>query len=530
MRRLPSSPDTLGVVLAGGLATRLGPLGLQLNKALVPAGQQPLLAHQLRLFLHLGVPRVVVMTRTEWKRQLDLVRQRCFTVETLQVDVIDEKRPGGPARALAAVSECFPGYRHLLVFLADTYVAPDDLPAGCEDWIGVAEATTARRWCVSDGGRFADRWAEPGSIVAMGAYGFDREVLGRAAAAAHDDREGLAGMLNRYVEERGLAVVRMPSWRDLGDLDSLASTCGEMLRGRPHNSLTLTASGTVRKQGRGEDFRAEIGFFRRLDRGRASFFPRVARVDRHSYELDYVDLPTLAHLYLYWPALATQWCDVLGTVVDALAARFWPLRRPPSDQVMRARCERLYVGKLRERFAAWDDPVAVHDRLRLNGERLVAGQRLVDALTARLQSLSGTAVPAFLHGDLNFANILYSITSRAFKLLDPRGAWGGVGSAGDLRYDLAKLRYSYHGLFNAICDGLFDLEVDNDRITFALGPKRDCETASCDEVIRRHADVEEIRLIEAALLLAAPPLHSDDREQQLALYVRGVQLANEALS
>jgi len=53
--------DYQGVILAAGQGKRMGPLGEEYPKALLPVGDEPLIGHQLRLFSRLGVQDVYVV-------------------------------------------------------------------------------------------------------------------------------------------------------------------------------------------------------------------------------------------------------------------------------------------------------------------------------------------------------------------------------------------------------------------------------------------------------------------------------------
>ena len=53
--------DYLGVILAAGQGKRMGPLGEQYPKALLPVGDEPLIGHQLRLFARLNVTEVYII-------------------------------------------------------------------------------------------------------------------------------------------------------------------------------------------------------------------------------------------------------------------------------------------------------------------------------------------------------------------------------------------------------------------------------------------------------------------------------------
>ena len=87
------------------------------------------------------------------------------------------------------------------------------------------------------------------------------------------------------------------------------------------------------------------------------------------------------------------------------------------------------------------------------------------------------------HGDLNFTNILYSARTGVFKLLDPRGDPMKI----PLSYELAKLRYSYHGGFAAITHGLYDFYYDGggEPGGVDLWPQRAVESDALDAVLGR---------------------------------------------
>jgi hypothetical protein len=102
---------------------------------------------------------------------------------------------------------------------------------------------------------------------------------------------------------------------------------------------------------------------------------------------------------------------------------------------------------------------------------------------------------------------------------------------GDIRYDLAKLRYSYHGGVDAILHGLFNLQWEEDTVEFFLTPDRHKtdDHDLLDNELSKIADIDEIAVLEALTCLAAPALHQSNEREAVALYIRGVQLANELI-
>ena len=84
-------------------------------------------------------------------------------------------------------------------------------------------------------------------------------------------------------------------------------------------------------------------------------------------------------------------------------------------------------------------------------------------------------VSYFIHGDLNFGNILYNKSKDQFRLIDARVDFGGNVEYGDIYYDLAKL---YAGLiinFNHIKKNQFQYTRTSDsaEISFESWGMRD---------------------------------------------------------
>jgi hypothetical protein len=528
-------PDTLGVILAGGLAARLGPLGLVTNESLVMVGQQPLLITQIRALLTAGVRHIVIFTRFAWTHQLRELTARALSgLQSLRIDIVEDPAPTtGAAIALGRVLSSYPSPGPVIVLFAGSYLSVNSLKVGPGgDWVGVESAPTARNWCKWTGEHYIDGFADPGSEVAIGVFCFSqRELLCKLSAHnAHMGEAGLASLLNHYHASRKLRRVTFPGWRDYSDLSVVAANTHELIRTRPFNSITRASSTMLEKQSEHPEFRAEVRFLRKLNAQRARLFPRYEISGRNSYRLDYLDLPTLAQLYLYWPASPNHWSEILRTIIEVMKHEFWPTRLPGHRHRLVRGGEDMYIGKTYKRLKDWADPLATEDKLSINGVQHVSGEKLLQLLTPRLMQLVQNPIPAFLHGDLNFSNILYSLTTQTFKLLDPRGTWSEYGPVGDLRYDLAKLRYSYSGMLNAICDGLYIMNITGNRVTFDIGVERSAEILACDEVLGESADIRELRLIESVHMLSAPPLYGmpgDDDPR--ALYLRGVELANEVL-
>ena len=249
--------------------------------------------------------------------------------------------------------------------------------------------------------------------------------------------------------------------------------------------------------------------------------------------MEYVDTPTLAEIYLFTPGDQDCWGEIVSGILGVIQAHLWSHADPAETKDLVKRCKSMYIDKPRRRFMRWwgGKLLSRSHYLYVNGRRLVAGPAALDKMQGVMEGIWHNPKPALIHGDLNFSNILYSAHSQTFRLLDPRGSFGGDQGPGDARYDVAKLRHSYAGMFDAAVHGLYRLQqTGSDQFVFHLGPDRSAAKNSIDQCLESFGfAMEEIRAIEASLFLSMLPLHASNPEKQWILYLRGLQLLDELL-
>jgi hypothetical protein len=513
------------VILAGGLGSRLGPVTAQRSKALVTIGQRPHLVHQLLLLRDAGVEQTVVVVSPDTERQVvDTIRRAGFGDDIL---FAVQPVPRGPANALLVGLDALWRLNFVdcgvYVLMSDSFV---DEPLGDEsddperDWIGVWHAPTKRSFCYALDGHFVDGVVDPGVMVTVGVnYLASRGSAHMAAAtvanAGRADTFGEISMsefFNAYQDIRGALTQRtLETWLDTGDVTALAHAHRSRFISRSHHKLVLDSSGIITKYGEGESFERQLNWL--LERrdcmiaGQANLVPRVhdafTSPDRPSwYTMEYVDLPTLSELWLYWPGRPDVWEALLRNVVTQLQANLWTGggEDEPTANVL------WFVDKTRDRLAMRGLP-----------EWHTVAEPLLDLAEHYLRDVYSGLVRG--HGDLNFSNILYSLNTGMIKLIDPRG-----DHLVPFLYELAKLRYSYHGGFAAITHGLASLA--GEQVT--LWPQRDAEVAALDEVLAEWVPLDILTVCEGCLLVAGAPLH-DGVEAEM-LFWRGIELLREVLT
>lgn len=95
-------------------------------------------------------------------------------------------------------------------------------------------------------------------------------------------------------------------------------------------------------------------------------------------------------------------------------------------------------------------------------ERKVRGLPTIISFLEEHKTLQELLLPHHLfliHGDLHLNNILYSLPTHHFILLDPRGRSPGQSVECDIAYDIAKILHDLHGKYSLIHRGCFDLMV-----------------------------------------------------------------------
>lgn len=512
------------IILAGGIGSRLGPVTAQRSKALVTIGQQPHLIHQLQSLRDAGVHSVIIVVSPDTIRQVVDTVHRSGMDRELAVAYPVQRRPLGPANALLHGLDILTGDGGVFMLMSDSFVSEplldDDGIYGQGDWIGVAPAPSERSFCyLAQDDIYVDGVTQQGELVTVGVNYFasSRDARTCARAVANDDRcvkfgeIPMSQFFNAYTDLRGPTIQRvLKSWLDVGDVTALAHAHRQRFISRSHHTLEFDAiAGIIVKYGEGESFERQVAWLdektNSTNHRTANLLPRVydsftQPEGRSWYSMEYVDLPTLSELWLYWPGRPDVWKSLLANVVQQVSLNLWtgvPEDEPTANVLW-------FVDKTRDRLAMRGLPEW----------HAVAEPLLDEAEEFFRRSVYSGLVRG--HGDLNFSNILYSLNTGMIKLLDPRG-----DHLVPILYELAKLRYSYHGGFSAITHGLATL--NGTKVT--LLPKRDPEIEALDDVMSGLASLDALTVAEGCMLMAGAPLH-DGVEAEM-LFWRGVELLHE---
>lgn len=505
---------TTFVVLAAGRGSRLGRIGDELPKCLLPLDGRAVLSHQFEL----APPgaRLVVVTGYRADQVEEYVR---LAHPNLDVTLVREERWGrGPGASLlearAVVGDddvvftaCDTLWEHdpnLWVDRGTSWVAVAPIPAG----------TPAARWCrvvvgdTTDGDRYVvgidDKTPDvrPNSLCWTALAHVSRDDLERfwTALAGADTRAGevqLSNGLDAIVNGGDPLWVNAINWLDVGDeaayRAALAATTGYDPLKPDQVTYVLPRTGRVVKwhvDAQKVAWRAE----------RAKLLgdavPRTTGTGRSMFAYEYVLGPT---------AYEVDTDGMTGDLVDWWEEHFWASRLTFTERPVgwRERTMMFYRDKTFARVMSLD-PVL----------RAIA----LDAVTrVDWEALVDSCVPGVFHGDLTYANVITwdDDWNEHFVGIDWREDFAGETTWGDLRYDLGKLLSgtvfhwgnATHGDFRRWDDGPVHRGLIELRAGY-LG-----------------VDVDDVRRIAALCLVGSAALHAAPMDE--ILVTRGARWLGE---
>ncbi len=225
-----------GVVLAGGLGTRLLPLTRVTNKHLLPVFDQPMIHYPIHLLLDAGINEILIVTGGEHAGDFLKLLGNGKHLGIKDLHYTYQEGEGGIADALK-LAEDFADSRKLCVVLGDNIIdgnirrAAGDFftqPSGAK--LLLKEVSDAQRFGVArvEDGRIVEILEKPQNpptnLAVTGIYFYDADVFDIARTLEPSDRGELeiTDVNNAYIERGDLTYDVLDGWwTDAGTFESL---------------------------------------------------------------------------------------------------------------------------------------------------------------------------------------------------------------------------------------------------------------------------------------------------------------------
>ncbi|MBO5309744.1 MAG: hypothetical protein J6A98_00880 [Clostridia bacterium] len=535
------------IVLMGGKATRLAPLSYSLPKGLLSINQKPAIYNMLRDYVKNGLRDITFVVSPGNQSAVKSFLNKAFGM--LNINFVVQENPQGPLHALALCRDYIT--KPTLLLLGDT-LCETNLDYSY-DWLGYMNITdnSHSRWCLirtNAKNEVVETIDKPNftpetNKVLIGLYNFcDPDLLREALDQKFEKKRGeyqLSSMIEYYASKRLMKGLLIKSWVDTGTLYDYNTAFKNSINGRVFNDFHLDDFGVLTKTSSYDKLKSEVKWLEKIskDKSLAPLIPAVYSTETSgntiSYQIEYIPGNSMAEYFMFYDIADENWQYIFSRFISA-AARFWGKKPPRGAPNIKEMTKYMYLDKTLERIKDWSRRDILNQAtITCNGETLVGFNKLLPALRVRIEKLVETS-PKFysiIHGDPCFSNVVYIPQTTAFKFIDPRGNFCVDTIYGDSRYDAAKIRHCYHGLYDYITQGMYTLtEHSAKNFEFKFLTQNLINPAIFDDVLERNGfDINDIELIEGLLFISMIPLHHDDKEAQVIYYLTGLKCLNNQL-
>lgn len=505
----------------------------QLPPCFLPLGNRRLYARQLSTLKGLR-ERILLSLPTDF----DLEEHDAEVLEAAGVTVVRTAPTQRLAQSLLAILEQYPvpPSEPLRILHGDTLQG--DLPLDERDVVAIAsnDGYYPRAYVTATTGQFGAaeyRFCQPGDPVLTGYLSFSQTGIFRTLLSEDDD---FISIVNQYHQRSAsaLKVYRTRTWADCGHVNAYYRSRASHTTERVFNELRVERH-YIRKRGdKPLKIRAELEWFQQLPAAMRHYAPQIGSAssagDDVFYDVEYLYSLPLSDLYVFGRLPVEDWGTIFVRCLEFLS-ECSAYGAPPTSRVS---WRGMYLPKTLQRLqefseaSGWrlDQPTVIDDvRYPSLIEVAQAAQRVIEQVPDSPLTL--------YHGDFCFSNILYDVRARRIKVIDPRGLGpdGALNCYGDLRYDFGKLFHSVVGGYDFVIAGQITGSSSGQNAVRVHGnmPLRtqviiERFRQSCLAVAGEAGGERLIAAITVHLFLSMLPLHSDDRERQLALLSRAVAL------
>lgn len=515
-------------ILTAGKGTRMGELGLKLNKALHPINGKAIISWIIEKFPYDTVFVIGIGYLGYQVEQYLLIAHPDTKFKFIKIENYDGEGSGPGHSLLCCKDELNRSFY---------FVSCDTLWEGSEylqedgNWVGVArvDPKETSKYCnfrVEDGlvTSIADKEYvdEEFNCAFIGlCYIKDHQILwqGLEGPATINGEKQVSNGLNALIKSSTLRPVYL-QWRDVGDAEKYRTMVGmyenydfskqdEVLYIFNDRVIKFFADGTVTKK------RVEKCLIN------PKVFPEIEMHMGQFYSYQFLDGDTLYknnNAILFTKLL--KWLD----------KNLW-IKAAIDNEELRGATLEFYKNKTKERLEKYYKkyPNAAIENKKVNGEKLPSMNILIESLPWEM--LINESEAFFIHGDLQFDNIIYDGFTSQFKLLDWRQDFSGHVSYGDIYYDLAKLNGGIGINYDYIKNNMLSYAESDEDIIFDFGVRYQAQNYKSilnNFILQKKLSIKKVKILTALIYINMAPLHHFPFDKLLFSF--GQKLLSDELS
>ena len=197
----------------------------------------------------------------------------------------------------------------------------------------------------------------------------------------------------------------------------------------------------------------------------------------------------------------------------------WKIKKIYSDRRFVKICNNFYKEKTFKRYSIFQKKYPdLNENKKLNGKKYGS----IDKVLSKINwNIVNNGIQSYIHGDLQFDNVIYNKKLKKFKLIDWRQDFGKSLMVGDLYYDLAKI---YGGMLINYSEikknNFYFYESKSD--VFFRAPKikniNKFKKIFFDMIISKGMEVKKVKILTGLIYLNMAPLHQHPFDKLLFNY------------
>lgn len=231
-----------GIILAGGMGTRMSPLTKAVNKQLLPIYDKPLIFYPLSVLMLAGIKDILIIVN---KGQVLQFRKILGNGENLGIKIsyLEQKKPNGLPEAFI-IGEKFIGKNNISLILGDNFFYSQSLTKKLKECLKLKKGATVFLHPVKNPNLYGVATVNKknkiiklvekpkktkSNLAVTGLYFFDNKVVGLSKKLKPSKRKELeiTDLLNKYRAKKQLKaeiIGRGGTWLDTGSISDFYST------------------------------------------------------------------------------------------------------------------------------------------------------------------------------------------------------------------------------------------------------------------------------------------------------------------
>lgn len=500
-------------ILAAGVGSRMGVLSQHVNKAILPVKFKGTISYIIEKFS--TDMEIIIAVGHKKESIIDYLSVAYPHLTFTFIEVDKYMGPGtGPGYSLLQCKKAL--QCPFILFTADTIVL-EEIPPPDKNWFGIAPVKNPEKYCTVKIKNnlvyeIDDKVKTDNKFAFIGLAGVhDYELFFSELERNKDIISGEIQVSNGFKSliEKKLIPIGF-TWFDTGSFKNYIETNKNFSGSEKEFDFSKSDEFLYFVNGMVIKYFADLEIVRkRCERAELlkGLCPKIEAERNNFYAYKKIDGQTL------YSVLNNQ---LLNDFLHSAKTHLWKKQEltEKEQEEFSSACRKFYYDKTVKRLQMFYEKTGIKDcENKING---VPVPSIKELFTKTDWNDICAGIPAIIHGDLQFDNIL--VTGGAvgklgkFILLDWRQDFSGLKRVGDLYYDLAKM---YGGMiisYQLIKEGMFSFDMSGSSVYYNFYVKNDLLEAKeiYENFLKKNGfDLQKIKTMAGIIFLNMAPLHRD---------------------